>query len=42
MFDFVGVLILIVLAALFGFLTMRAWGVKNAILKWGVSSLPVY
>ena len=34
MFDFIGVLVLIVLAALFGFLAWRAWGAKNAILKW--------
>ncbi len=35
MFDTVGVLILIVLIALFGFLTTRAWKLKNVILKWG-------
>lgn len=35
MFDTAGVLILIVLIALFGFLTTRAWKLKNAILKWG-------
>jgi len=35
MFDTVGVLILIVLIALFGFLAMRAWKLKNAFLKWG-------
>lgn len=34
MFDFVGVLILVALAALFGFLAVRAWGAKNAIVKW--------
>jgi cytochrome c553 len=35
MFDFAGVFILIVLIALFGFLTTRAWKLKNAFLKWG-------
>jgi len=35
MFDTAGVLILVVLIALFGFLTTRAWKLKNAILKWG-------
>jgi cytochrome c553 len=35
MFDTFGVLILIVLIALFGFLATRAWKLKNAILKWG-------
>ncbi len=35
MFDTAGVLILIVLIALFAFLTTRAWKLKNAILKWG-------
>ena len=35
MFDATGVLILIVLIALFGFLTTRVWKLKNAILKWG-------
>lgn len=35
MFDTAGVLILIVLIVLFGFLTTRAWKLKNAILKWG-------
>lgn len=35
MFDISGVLILIVLIVLFGFLTTRAWRVKNAFLKWG-------
>ena len=34
MFDTVGVFILIVLIALFGFLTMRARTLKNVILKW--------
>lgn len=34
MFDFVGIAVLLVLIALFGFLTARAWGVKNALLKW--------
>jgi hypothetical protein len=35
MFDTAGVLIIIVLIVLFGFLTNRAWKLKNAILKWG-------
>ena len=35
MFDFAGVLILIVLIALFGFLTTRAWKLRNVVLKWG-------
>ena len=35
MFDYVGVLVLVVLAALFGFLATRAWRLKNAFLKWG-------
>src|SRR3989304_4040849 len=35
MFDTVGVFILIVLIASFGFLATRAWKLKNAILKWG-------
>jgi mono/diheme cytochrome c family protein len=34
MFDFVGVAILILLTVLFGWLLTRAWGSKNAILKW--------
>ncbi len=34
LFDFVGVLILVVLIALFGFLLWRAWGSKRAWLKW--------
>jgi mono/diheme cytochrome c family protein len=35
MFDTAGVLILIVLIALFGFLTPRVWKLKNVLLKWG-------
>lgn len=35
MFDTVGVLIVIVLIALFGFLATRAWKLKNVFLKWG-------
>ena len=35
MFDTAGVLILVVLIALFGFLITRAWKLKHAILKWG-------
>ncbi len=34
MIDFVGVTILIVLIALFGFLTARAWKLNRAFLKW--------
>lgn len=34
MFDFIGVLILIMLVAVFGFLTTRAWKLKKALLKW--------
>lgn len=34
MFDFVGVLVLVVLIALFGFLVFRSWGSKRAWLKW--------
>lgn len=34
MFDFVGVLVLLVLIALFGFLLFRSWGSKRAWLKW--------
>src|SRR5258708_3919349 len=35
MFDVVGVPVLVVLAAGFGFLVTRAWQVQNAFLKWG-------
>jgi cytochrome c553 len=35
MFDTVGVLIVIGLIAVFGFLTVRAWRLTNAFLKWG-------
>jgi cytochrome c553 len=41
MFDIPGVLILVVLAALFGFLATRAWRLKNAMLKWGGTILAV-
>ncbi len=34
MFDIVGILILIVVIAVFGFLTTRAWKIKNPFLKW--------
>lgn len=34
MFDTVGVLILILLMGLFGFLVTRAWKLKNGFLKW--------
>jgi cytochrome c553 len=32
--DFFGLLILLLLVVVFGYLTYRAWGSKNAILKW--------
>jgi mono/diheme cytochrome c family protein len=35
MFDFVGVGVLVLLTAVFAWLLTRAWGSKNAILKWG-------
>src|SRR5579859_3696270 len=35
MFDPLGLLILFVLVVLFGFLTTRAWRLKNGLLKWG-------
>lgn len=35
MFDIVGILMLVVLIALFGFLTVRAWTLKTPLLKWG-------
>lgn len=35
MFDIVGVLILVALIVLFGFLITRAWKLKNVFLKWG-------
>jgi len=34
MFDPVGVLILVVLIAMFSFLTVRTWRLKNVILQW--------
>ena len=34
MFDIAGILILMVLIAVFGFLTIRAWKLKHAFLKW--------
>ena len=34
MFDITGILILIVIIVVFGFLTTRAWKLKNAFLKW--------
>ncbi len=34
MFDFTGIIVLIVVIAVFGFLTIRAWKLKNAFLKW--------
>ena len=34
MFDITGILILIVVIVAFGFLTTRAWKLKNAFLKW--------
>lgn len=39
MFDIAGVLIVLVLLALFGFLTTRAWRLKKAFLKWPASIL---
>lgn len=42
MFDFIGIGLLILLAALFWFLAARAWGIKRAWLKWlstGLSGL---
>jgi len=35
MFDFVGVLILLVVALVFGFLVTRAWQARNGFIKWG-------
>lgn len=35
MFDYMGVFLLVAFIALFGFLTTRAWKLKNVILKWG-------
>ena len=35
MFDIAGILILVALIALFGFLTTRAWKLKKPFLKWG-------
>jgi mono/diheme cytochrome c family protein len=35
MFDFIGVGVLVLLTALFGFLAFKSWTAKNAILKWG-------
>src|SRR5579859_345565 len=35
MFDPVGLAILLVVAVLFGFLTTRAWRLKNGLLRWG-------
>ena len=34
MFDFLGVLTLVVLIVLFGFLAARAWRIKNTLLRW--------
>src|SRR3989304_9559483 len=34
MFDITGILILVVVIAVFGFLARRAWKIKNAFLKW--------
>jgi mono/diheme cytochrome c family protein len=39
MFDFVGILILILIIAAFGFLTWRAWKIKKPFLKWAGSIL---
>jgi cytochrome c553 len=35
MVDFVGLGILLLLTLLFGYLVIRSWGSKNAVLKWG-------
>src|SRR5438128_24321 len=35
MFDIPGVLVLVALIVLFGFLVTRAWRLKNGLLKWG-------
>lgn len=35
MFDVVGVLVLVILTLLFGFLVVRAWRAHNPALKWG-------
>lgn len=35
MFDIVGILVLVVLISLGGFLTTRAWKLKSKVLKWG-------
>lgn len=40
MIDFIGLGILLVLALVFGWLAMRAWGSKNKILKWAGVVLP--
>ena len=40
MFDITGILILIVVIVAFGFLTTRAWKLKNAFLKWPACSSP--
>lgn len=34
MVDFVGLAIVLILALVFGFLVVRAWGSKNMLLKW--------
>lgn len=34
MFDILGVAVVVLLAGLFGFLALKAWGVKNAVVKW--------
>src|SRR5258707_14178686 len=39
MFDWVGTLVLLVIIVLVGFLTTRAWRLKNGFLKWGGSAL---
>ncbi len=39
MFDFVGVLIVAALVALFAFLTLRAWRSRNRILKWAGAAI---
>ena len=34
MFDIAGVIILVALIVVFGFLTTHAWKLKNVVLKW--------
>jgi len=34
MIDFVGLAVILLVALAFGYLTKRAWGAKNKVLKW--------